>query len=338
MLLKLKQEREEAERMMDSIGKEQEVPVEPAPEVEDSHQEPEAHIETAPTEPVEAPDNQEVARLQAEVERLRNQLDDENNQTHRSQALLFKSQRDTAREEVRELKEQLKAKPEPVTPPKPKTNEPDADDDNYKVLVEEYGEKAAKAMWKVAQVGKISSEDVSRMVDEKTKPVADKLESVTKDQAISAEERFFNGLNAKVPDWKAIQGGDGKPQDPKFTAFLSTQVPLQDYSYNDLLLHHYNTGNAIKAAQIFEAFKEQHKPVMVPEVPKPNKLEQHLEPTKTNRGTETPADTSKPTYSRKEIEEFDRQKRQGTLYGMTKEQIQTKSKTYQDAIFEGRVK
>lgn len=337
MLAKLKQEREEAERMMDSLGQEQEAPEAPAPD--------ETEPQTAPApepekpEVVPANDSQEIARLQDEIDRLRAQLDDENNQTHRSQALLFKSQRDTAREELRELKEQLKETPKPAPTPTPKANEPDESDEDYKVLVEEYGERAAKAMWRMAQSGKVSTDEVNRLVEEKTKPVAETLETVKKDQAISAEERFLSDLTVKVPDWRELNGGKGKPQDPKFTAFLSSPVPLQDYTYNDLLLHHYSKGNTNKVAQIFETFKEMHKPAeVVPPTEKPNPLESLVEPTKTNRGTETPADNTKPIYTRKEIEEFDRQKRQGTLYGLTKEQIQTKSKLYQDAIFEGRVK
>ena len=347
MLERLKKERDEADKMMEAIGKEQEPPAPPAPNPDDSQKPPTAPPDEppAPAAPPETPpsDNQEVERLQGEITRfqqeitrLRAQLDDENNQTYKSQALLFKSQRDAARDELRELKEQVKAQPpaSPAPPTPPPLAEPDENDEDYKTLVEEYGAKAAKAIWRIGSKGKqVSPEDIAKVVEEKTKPMSEKLETVEQG---TAEERFFNNLNSKVPDWKKMNGWEGLPQDPKFTAFLKETVPYQDYTFNDMLNHYYQQGDAAKVAQVFEAFKKTAPPA--PEPPPPNPLEQHLEPTKTNRGTEIPTDKTKPTYTRAEIEEFDKKKRAGMLHGMTKEEIQAKSKLYQDAIFEGRVR
>ena len=329
---RMKREREEAQKIMDSIGMQQE-PADNQPHDDADSQ----TTEVTPPEKTEVTatppaDSQEIARLNGEVTRLRAQLDDENNQTHRSQALLFKSQRDTARAELAELKEQMKAQPKPEP-------EPDTTDADYNDMVAEIGEKAAKIWLKDRnKANKVSADEVNRMVEERVKPITDNLEAVNQGQAVTARERFFNDLSAKVPEWKTINGWDSTPQDPKFTAFAFEKVPFQDYTFNDLLNHHYAEGNAAKVAQIFETFKERHA-VKTDESAKENGLEQHLEPTKTNRGTQTPTDKStKPTYTRKEIEEFDKQKRSGTLYGMSREDIAAKSKLYQDAIFEGRVK
>lgn len=330
---KLKQDREEAEKFMESIGE----PPQDAPEETPA---PATALDPQTPPPAPEQDNPEVARLQAEIDRLRVLLEDADSQTHRSQALLFKSQRDTARDELRELKEQMKAAP-PATPAPPaprQTADPDSADEDYAALVEEFGEKAAKSMWRLAQKnGKVDPAEVTRLVEEKTKPVADKLETVSQNQAVTAEERFFNNLTTKVPDWREINGGSGKAQDPKFTGFLLEKVPFQDYTFNDLLTHHYGQGNTDKVAQIFETFKERNVTI-TPPPPKPS-LEQHLEPDKTNRGVTPPTDTNtKPTYTRAEIEKFDREKRAGALYGMTREEIAAKSRLYQDAIHEGRVK
>lgn len=331
--LKRKQDREEAEKFMEAIG---EPPAE-VPEVTPPAPEATPDPQTPPPAPeVPQSDSPEITRLQAEIDRLRVLLEDADSQTYRSQALLFKSQRDTARDELRELKA---APPAPAAPtPAPRNvAEPDDADEDFTALVEEFGEKTAKAMWRLAQKnGKIDPAEVNRIVEEKTKPVADTLETVKQNQAVTAEERFFNNLATKVPDWQEINGSGKKAQDPKFTGFLLEKVPFQEYTFNDLLTHHYSQGNADKVAQIFETFKERVKPTEPP-TPKPS-LEQHLEPDKTNRGVTPPSDNTKPTYTRTEIEKFDREKRAGTLYGMTKDEIAAKSRLYQDAIHEGRVK
>lgn len=236
--------------------------------------------------------------------------------------------------------EELNAlKTKPVESAKPVINaEQNISDPDYDLLVEEYGEPAAKAMknmtGKVLESAKSELETVKAELKQTQETTGKLQQSATQ----SAEERYFAELEKAVPDWKQINGGDGIPQDPKFTELLTQTVPFQDYTYNDLLQHHHSNGNVAKVAEIFKAVKAQQPAAET--VKSANPLEQMLEPERTGKGTAPPMSTTKRTFTKEEVQKFDNDYMlyQSGRIQANPEKIEARWNEIQDAISEGRVR
>lgn len=279
--------------------------------------EPETPTEPAPAAPVEDP---QLAAIKEEARKAEAR--------YQSLQGMFNKQQ----EELNALKAK------PVEPAKPVvTVEQNVSDPDYELLVEEYGEPAAKAMknmtGKVLESAKKELETVREELKQ-TQETTGKLQQAT---ALTAEERYFSELEKAVPDWKHINGGDGIPQDPKFTELLTQTVPFQDYTYNDLLQYHHSNGNVAKVAEIFKAVKREAAPT--PAVTA-DPLEKMLEPERTGKGTAPPMSTTKKTFTKEEVQKFDNDY---MLYQSGRIQadpvkIEARWNEIQDAISEGRVR
>lgn len=279
--------------------------------------EPEPPAEPAPAAPVEDP---QLAAIREEARKAEAR--------YQSLQGMFNKQQ----EELNALKAK------PVEPAKPViTVEQNTSDPDYELLVEEYGEPAAKAMknmtGKVLESAKKELETVREELKQ-TQETTGKLQQAT---ALTAEERYFSELEKAVPDWKQINGGDGIPQDPKFTELLTQTVPFQDYTYNDLLQYHHSNGNVAKVAEIFKAVKREAAPAPVVTA---DPLEKMLEPERTGKGTAPPMSTTKKTFTKEEVQKFDNDY---MLYQSGRIQadpvkIEARWNEIQDAISEGRVR
>lgn len=309
--------RERIDKEFDEIDTLLSVADETAPQGEP---EPAAAIEVTPEPVAPAPDPQleaikeEARKTQARYDSLQGMINKQN----------------------REL-EELRAKV--VTPPPPliKVDEPTVDAD-YALLVEEYGEPAAKAMksmsGKVLETAKKELDEVRAELNQ-TKEVTGQLVNAN---ALTAEQRYYSELDKAVPEWRSLNGEGDKPQSPEFTKLLTQTVPFQDYTYNDLLQYHHERGNVAKVAEIFKAVQV-GQPV-IPPAPKADPLEQMLEPDRTQKGTAPPATETKKTFTKAEVAKFDNDY---MLYQSGRLQadpvkIEARWNEIQDAYADGRVR
>lgn len=287
--------------------------------------------ETVPTDS----NSGDTQQLREEIARLQAMLADENSPTyrHRFEVLQGKYNAEIPRltQQLRELEERVNEAP----PDKPQ-QQPEYEE-AYNDLVDEHGPSTAKNLITIAQaiaqqiVGKKEAELEARL-QEKLRPFDEKVEQLTKGQQASAEQRFFESLDVLCPDWKEINGWRpaGITQDPKFTKFLSKTVPGSEFTYNDLLINHYQKGNAPKVKEIFDIFKAGNET-------KPQKgIEQYVDPSKTGKGTAPPANQPK-TYTQAQVDAFFDSRIKGTFRG-TREEAQALENEYTKAIYEGRVR
>lgn len=237
-------------------------------------------------------------------------------------------------EEMQALKAKLAELPVKT---EPANTQPDIDSD-YNVLVEEYGETAAKAMKSMAAKTLAATKKELDEIKKELEATRETTGYLQKATAQTAEERYFAELDKSVPDWRDLNGGNGKPQDPLFTELLTQTVPFQDYTYNDLLQYHHQQGNVAKVAEIFKAAKAKGQPVETP-APQANPLEQLLEPDKTGKGTALPDSNNKKTYTKAEVDKFDRDYMmyQSGKLKADADKIEARWNDIQDALIEGRV-
>ena len=116
--------------------------------------------------------------------------------------------------------------------------------------LEEFGEDTLKLVYKTAD----------RMAEDKVSKVRDEfqghVEQVRQTQEQSQAERFWETLEAQVPDWQAIN------DDPAFHSWLKSSVPVEtgqgveDRTRQSLLEGYEKAGNARQVARLFNTFKE----------------------------------------------------------------------------------
>ena len=181
--------------------------------------------------------------------------------------------------------DELKAK-QPLVAPNDHGDEPDTDPD-FALLVEEYGEPAANAMKNLTGKALAAAKKETESVREELQQTKEATGKLVEAASVTAEETYYKNLEKEVPGWKKINGSvtEGIPQDPKFTEMLRQKVPFQDYTYNDLLVHHHTQGNVAKVVEIFKAASVQSTETVAPPV---NPLEMLIEPDKTHKGTPPP--------------------------------------------------
>lgn len=315
-----------------------------AEEARRKEEEARAAVAPAPSSPPPTPapsaPNADTAALQAEVARLTRALDDENNPTWKQRYSSLQGMFNHQGEELKTLKAdvaELKAKPTPpVTPEPPDTSE-------YDALVEEVGEKAAKIiMARDAKSKKQLDEALSTVNGEiaatkgEAKTAADRAAELEKSQQMVTQERFFNELTARVPEWKQLNGWDGIPQNPKFTEFLQQRLPGSNLTYNDLLNDHHSKGDVQRVAEIFELGKKHAGALSVINT---DGSEPPLEPGKgAGAGAPPPKPATPKTYTKAE---HDRLMREITLPGRFKGTEAERQRLEDDLIaaeLEGRVK
>ncbi len=314
---------EEADEFLDTLTNE-EAPAGIVPEAE------EQKPEETPSQ--EALAGESIDTLKAEVSRLKALIADENNPSWRAKYNTLQGMFNRLNEEVKELKEQGRGEKPDAQVPK----DDGVSDQLVNQLVEEFGTENTQVIKKLIALE--AEKIAAKKLEEQFKPVQDRIERVEKTQVQSETDRFFTALSAAVPDWKQINGWgpDAIEQQPKFAEFLDKIVPATDYTFNDLLQHHYQTGNAAKAAEIFKIYKASQETEAVK--PKGTGAEQYIDPGKTQKGTTPPTDAQqKKTYSLDEIDKFYDSVTKGTFRG-TYEERESLDREYHQAIIEGRVK
>jgi hypothetical protein len=289
---------------------------------------PEGHQPDDTPAPDKAPEAS-IDTLKAENDRLKAQLGDENSPSWRTKYNTLQGMFNRLNEEVKELKEQGKAHPATPDAPTP------VDTRVFDHLVEEFGTETAEGIRKL--IGDQAEKIAAQKLEEQLKPYQERIDRVEKTQVQSESDRFFTALSGAIPDWKKINGWgpDGIEQSPAFGQFLDQPVPATDYTYNDLLQHHYQNGNVAKAAEIFNIYKASQG--SEPAKPKPSGVEQYVDPGKTQRGTAPPDSNQKKTYSLTDIDRFYDSVTKGTFRGTYEERVALE-KEYHQSIIEGRVK
>lgn len=295
---------------------------------------PPAASETVPVIPaVPATDDTEVTRLKKE-------RDDAIHRLNTVQGMFNKSETKRLQEELDAIKAQIAAKPAPVPEP-PKSA---MSDEDYAVLKEEVGEKAANIQRKIADSKNAADPEVLALKAE-LQEVKGKAAQVEQAQAQTADERFFATLDTAAPDWKKVNGweAEGIAQDPRLSGFMAQTIPGTAFTYQDALNSHYQNRNAAKVAEIFNLFSKSVGLADTPPPPtddktKKGEAEMITEPTRTGGGTPPPADNSlKKTYTQAEVDKFDKLYHLGRLKGEPAK-IEAMWDELQLAIFEGRVR
>lgn len=317
---------------------------EPAPEPEPK---PTPEPEPQPQPKPEPAGNQaELDALKQENARLTAQIADENG-TYKARYLTLQGMFSKANEEIKTLKEQLAeakvakpAAPAPV-PAAPVSLE---DDPDYQALVAELGEKGAKAAMAITSKRQAetaaSTAALQKELDalkDQVQTTASRTETVEQTAGTLAQDRFFTSLTAAVPDWKELNGWDGKPMDPKFSAFLDQTAPGTNHTYDQLLSSNYSQGNVNAIAEIFHLFKEKNPATAAePPAPKPD-LEDHLDVGKTGKGGKAPLEKDKkPIIPKSEADAFYRNYR-SLKATKTPDELAKMEAVYTDAANEGRI-
>lgn len=170
---------------------------------------------------------------------------------HRFETLQGKYQAEVPRlhAEIRQLRsdiETLRTAPRPQ-PPAPVT--PIEETADFKALVEEYGEKAAKAM--VGMTQSVAQRTSETTVRQHVEPVAQSVQSVSH----SVEEQGRVSLHTQIAqqagaDWELVNST------PEFTAWTFAHVDrLSGETYNALLNQAYRSGDASRVAVFFNDYK-----------------------------------------------------------------------------------
>jgi hypothetical protein len=314
---------EEADEFLDSLN------TPPEEETPDTGIVPEGHQPEDEPAPDKAPEAS-IDTLRAEISRLRSQLEDENNPSWRAKYSTLQGMFNRLNEEVKELKEERKVEA-PASPA------PKVDEKLMKRLAESFGEEETEA---ISQLIEQRAEQIAaQKTTEQLKPYQERIDRVEQSQVQTKEQGFFGALTSAVPDWKRINGWepDGIGQQPQFAQFLDQPVPATDYTYNDLLQHHYQNGNVAKTAEIFNIFKTTQGSAEPEPKAKTKGVEQYVDPGKTQKGTAPPDSTQKKTYSLTDIDRFYDNVTKGTFRGTYEERVNLE-KEYHQAIIEGRVK
>lgn len=181
-------------------------------------------------------DSQEAPQpnLEQRIAELERELNSARVEQGRVRALT--QQLKTAQEQIEQLQEQTRRAPEPETPKaNPKRDE----------LVDQYGDELVTYMEDLAQGQSVKFQsEIDRIKGE--------TGEVRKQQAVSAQERFWADLNAAHADWQAAQASEAGQ---RFLLSVSEHDP-QDRTFDDLLQEAAQTLNARLAINIFNSMKQ----------------------------------------------------------------------------------
>lgn len=158
-----------------------------------------------------------------------------------------------ALEELRKAPKQ-EAKPEVKEDAKPLVTEDD---------VEQFGSDLVNLARRIARDEFGSREKDYRSEIQELKQALNEakaqLGDVAKTQTVSAKERFFSNLEARVPDWEQLQNTEACQE------WLGTRVAGTRYTWHDVLVDAATQHDVGRAVEVFQAFKatqpQQQKPV-----------------------------------------------------------------------------
>ena len=314
---RLRAEAEAAEKELEGMVVEPEV----EKEVEVKEEEkPEVEKEVETKEPEEHP----------ELTALKEQLAAMEHRLSTVQGILKKSEA-----EKKSLQEKLT---ELSAVPVKKVEQPKIEDTDYFVsLKEEFGEKTAKAMISVVKAETSALQKENEELRDLLLKTGERTKAIESGFVKSAEDRYFESLGMKHPDWESINGNEDKgyTQDSRFTKFLSEKVPGTGKSYDALLQEAYDSLDVARTAEIFKIFKDRH-PVV--DTAKQKDASHYVEPSVTGKGAKTPeTKKQKRTYTPEQHHKLMMELQTNSFRGTREEKIALQDELI-DAELEGRVR
>jgi len=189
-------------------------------------------------------------------------------------------------EQVRELKDQIKALSEKPAP------EPEVVVKNKltpEQVVEQFGEDFASA------VGSLASQIAEQRTAKLREELAPKVEQAAETAIRSARADFFRGLEALVPEFRQIDEEDG------FTLFLDEVDPMSGRPRRDFFNDANHSNDAARVARFFSAYRglksqPAQQPVAMPSI------EAQIAPDSSRSAPSTPP--GKKLWTRAEIGRF----------------------------------
>lgn len=158
-----------------------------------------------------------------------------------------------------------------------------------------------------------------------------KLGTVDQRVAVSAEERFFSGLAARVPDWETIN------VDPRLLQWLQEPDPVYGIPRKAALDNAFQNMDYERTAVIFNTFKQvaglNEKPRQ--EQPKQQTLQSQVAPTTSRTAPPVTGQETKRIWTQPEIASFYAEARRGYL---TNEEVAKTEREIELAVSEGRVR
>jgi hypothetical protein len=161
--------------------------------------------------------------------------------------------------------------------------------------------------------------------------IVPKLDKVAETTKVNAEQTFWSTLQARVPDWRAINDS----QD--FHTWLLAEDPITGNTPQSYLEAAQAAGNVERVVAVFDTWKGMQTSAPTPP-PKPSpavsELEKQIAPGR-GRGAD-PTPEEKKTYTREEVAQFYRDVTMGKYVGREQEKTQLERAIF-SASQEGRV-
>lgn len=221
-------------------------------------------------------------------------------QKYRTLQGVFNSQVPTLQQQVKEMQAEMARMKEAKAPEQPP--KPDADPKDSEVF-------GADVVDMVVRTTKGLMMPLVTDLQSRLTKLEQLASQLTQTSGATAEEVFFDRLEAKVADWEAIN------QDQRFIAWLDQVDPVYQQPRRVALQYARERLDANAVASIFTVFKQNLQPVTPPPAtPKPS-LEQQVVP---GTGAASPAPhvpPAKPTITQREIQQFYNELAQGKWRG-----------------------
>jgi hypothetical protein len=208
-------------------------PVDPAPAVVDNPK---------PPEPPPAVKKDDENTLQHRVSVLQGMLDKRNAEFRDLERTLNADivGRDRKINELNQRIAELEKKPPQAVIPQSVIT-----DEERQILVREgLSEEATKIIEKIA--GGVAGS----VVDQRTKPLEQRVETVSQDTLQDKNQRFWNALNAAVPDWEQVN------IDIRWNQWLAQRVPKTGYTRQDIINASQERLDPTKIIDLLNDFKK----------------------------------------------------------------------------------
>lgn len=183
---------------------------------------------------------------------------------------------------------------------------------------EEYGD-SIDVMRKAAreEVGSIAGKlaELEATIAQLSSNIVPQVQNVARRQAQSAEENFWNGLAAAVPDWQQTNNR------PDFQAWLLEVDPLTGGTRQSFLERAQEKLDVGRVVAFFRAFEQQSVPPVntnAQPTRQASELEKQIAPGRA-RGSSTPANQQPQTYTGNDIKKFFEDVRKGVYKGRESE-------------------
>jgi len=274
-----------------------------------------------------------VAGLQAEIARLNARLNDENNPTDRARYSSLQGMFNVMRTEMDALKAAALVPAAAIIP----------DTTEYDTLVKEQGETTANLLRpylvKIAEM-----EATLAGVTGEMKTTKEQTGRVAQVQAQTADEQFFTALETASPGWKKTNGwaAEGVVQDPRFDAFIRSNIPGTLIPYQTAMNEAYGKRNAASVADIFTTFQKSLGVIpAVPAVPAAKTAQEELarlvEADKVGKGAAVPAAGATEIIPHAEYDAFVNSIKRGTFTGTRDERTALQNR-FDTALSENRIR